>query len=154
MVRAIRILLGLQVGLEDRLQDQQHGGLHHAVADRGNPQRPPLPVRFRQINPPDRLRLVPFRSQFLRQFAQPAFDAVLLDVRKRLPIDAGRTAVGTALFPSGLQHVAAIHLVVQRVETKAGRTLRFGMQRRTEFLQRSDVCRLVANHRLPHSYER
>ncbi len=136
----------LQVGLEDRFQDQQRGGLHHAVADRGNPQRPLLPVRFRQVDPPDRLRLIPFRSQFLRQFVQPPLHAVLLDVLERLAVHAGRSAVGTALRPGRFQHVAAIHLVVQGVETKVGRTLRFVMQRRAEFLQRIGVGRLFANH--------
>ena len=29
----IRVLLGLQVCLEDRPQDQNHGHLHHAIAD-------------------------------------------------------------------------------------------------------------------------
>ena len=38
---------------------------------RRNPQRPLLPVRLRQVDPPHRLRLIPFRSQFLRQFVQP-----------------------------------------------------------------------------------
>ncbi len=115
------------------------------------PQGSLLPVRFRQVNPPHRLRLIPFRSQFLRQFVQPRCHAVLLDVLERLAVHAGRSVVGTALRVGGFQHVAAIHLVVQGVETKVGRTLRFVMQRRAEFLQRIDVGRLVANHSVPSS---
>jgi hypothetical protein len=110
------------------------------------PQGSLFPVRFRQVDPPDRLRLIPFRSQFLRQFVQPPFQPVLPDVVERLAVHARRAAVGMALRIGRRQHVAAIHLVVQGVETEVGRTLRFVMQRRAEFLQGIGVGRLLANH--------
>lgn len=34
---SIRVLLRLQVGLEDRLQDHHHSPLHHAIPNRWNP---------------------------------------------------------------------------------------------------------------------
>ena len=151
---AIGVLLVLQVRFEDRFHDQQHGGLHHPVFDRGNPQRPLLAIRLGNIDPPDRTRLITLRSQLLRQFAQPLLHAVLLDFRERLFVHARCSVVRTALLPGGLQHVLPIHLVVQRVEAKAGRTLGFRMERRAESLQRSRVVRLLANHRLPFSCDR
>jgi hypothetical protein len=36
VVLAIGVLFGLQVGLEDRFQNQQCGGLHHTIADCGH----------------------------------------------------------------------------------------------------------------------
>lgn len=151
---AIGVLLLLQVRFEDRFHDQQHGGLHHAVSDRRNPQRSLLPVRLGNKHPPDGTRLIPLRFQLLRQFTQPLLHAVLFDVRERLTVHAGRSAVSTALLPGGLQHVRPVHLVVQRVEAELGRTLGFRVERRAESLQRSRVVRFVTNHRLPSSYER
>jgi hypothetical protein len=59
---AIGVLLVLEVSFEDRFHDQQHGGLHHAVCDRRNPQRPLLPVRLGNEYPSDGTRLIHFRS--------------------------------------------------------------------------------------------
>ena len=42
----VGVLLRLQVGLEDRLQDQHHGHLRHAVPDRTDPQRALLAIRL------------------------------------------------------------------------------------------------------------
>ena len=46
VVWPVGVLLRLQVGLEDRLQDQHHRHLHHAVPDRTDPQRPLLAIRL------------------------------------------------------------------------------------------------------------
>jgi hypothetical protein len=122
---AIRILLRRQVGLEDRLQDQEQSGLHHSVFDRGNPQGPLLAVGLGNPNPPDRLRLILFRSQFLRQFAQPSFHAGVNDLLERLPIDARPAVVRAALPKRHVQYVLAIDLVVQSVEAEGWGFLRF-----------------------------
>jgi hypothetical protein len=45
-VGPVGVLLRLQVGLEDRLRDQYHGHLRHAVPDRTNPQGALLAIRF------------------------------------------------------------------------------------------------------------
>ena len=38
-VGSVGVLLRLQVGLEDRLEDQHHGHLRHAIPNRTDPQR-------------------------------------------------------------------------------------------------------------------
>ena len=48
--RPVGVLLRLQVGLEDRLQDQHRRHLHHAVTDRRNAQRPLFAVRLSVCN--------------------------------------------------------------------------------------------------------
>jgi len=74
-------------------------------------------------------------SQFFRQFAQPAFDTVRLNVLELLAVHAFGAAVGTAALVGVVQHVRAIHLVVQRMEPLAWRCLGFGMQRRLQLLK-------------------
>ena len=93
-----------------------------------------LPSGFRDVNPPHRHAVDTFFSQFLRQFVQPRSRAVRLDVRERLAVDPRCAAVGTAALVGEFQNVSSVHLVVERVEAIAGRSLRFGMQRRLEFL--------------------
>ena len=95
--------------LEDRLDDVADRGLHHSVADGGNPQGPLLVApRFGDVHPPDRLRFVGTAAQRLGQFrhvrfpfappALPGFDATMdaLTPARRLfvPLSA---AVNTVL---------------------------------------------------------
>ena len=130
--RAIGVLLRLQVGLEDRLQDQHCRHLHHTVFDARNAQRPLLAIRFGDVHASDRLGSVRLVPEFFRQFVQPPVHAVRLDVREGLAVDPRCAAVGTAAGVGEPQDVAAVHLVVQRVEPIVGRVLRFGVQRRLQ----------------------
>jgi site-specific DNA recombinase len=130
--RAIPVLLRLQVGLEDRLQDQHRCHLRYAVFNARNAQRPLLAIRFRDVHASDRLRIVGSFLEVLRQFVQPPVQAVGFDVLERLAVDPRRAAVGAAADVGPFQDVATVHLVVQRVEPIVGRLLRFGVQRRLE----------------------
>jgi hypothetical protein len=51
--RAVGVLFRLQVGLEDRFQDQHRGHLSHAILDAGDAQSalPPRPNRLRDSSP-------------------------------------------------------------------------------------------------------
>ena len=69
--RAVGVLLRLQVGLEDRLQDQHGGRLHHTILDAGMPNGRCLPSGFRDVHTPDRLGLIRALPEFFRQFVQP-----------------------------------------------------------------------------------
>jgi hypothetical protein len=71
--------------------------------------------------------LIVLRPEFLRQFVQPALLAVRFDVLERLAVDARRPAIDQAAAMGDPQHIGSIDLVVQRIETKARRLLRFGM---------------------------
>jgi hypothetical protein len=127
---AVGVLLWLQVGLEDRLQDQQSSHLHDTILDRWYPQRSQLAVRLRDMHPSDGGRPIRLLAEFLRQFVQPPLQAVRPDVLERLPIDPGRPAVGEAAEIRIAQNVLAVHLVVQAVKPVVGRPFRFVLQRR------------------------
>ncbi|MBI3821271.1 MAG: hypothetical protein HY289_01170 [Planctomycetes bacterium] len=114
---SVRVLLRLQIDLEDRFENQHCRHLHHAITDRWNAQRPLIPVRLRYPNSPDCLRLIRLLFEFLRQFTQPLLFAVLLDVFERLPIHARSAPVLPATRQGMFENVEAVHLVVERVET-------------------------------------
>jgi hypothetical protein len=88
-----------------------------------DPQRSLFAIRLGDVNTTHWLRLVRLPSQVVRQFAQPLLDAVGLDVRERLAVDPRRATVGAAAVEGEFQDVAAVHLVVQRIEAIAGRSL-------------------------------
>jgi len=50
---------------------------------------------------------------------------IRLDALEALAIDSRRTAIGLAALVGECQHVFPVHLVVQCIETEAGRFLRF-----------------------------
>ena len=129
----IRVLLRLHVGLEDRVEHQHRRRLHHAVTDRRNPQRSFSTVRFGRVRPQDGVGSVLLLPEILRQFAEPPFAPIGLDVLEALTVHAGNPAVGTALGVGVGQHVFAVQLVVKRVETIVRRSLRFRVQRRLQF---------------------
>ena len=132
--RSIGVLLRLQIGLEDRLEDQHRRHLHNTILDRRDAQRALLAVRFGDVNPSHRPGMIGSISEFLDHFVEPPVQAIRLDVLETLAIDPRRAVVVTATDVGELQDVATIHLVVQRIEPIARRSLRFGVQRLLEFL--------------------
>src|SRR5262249_26015357 len=82
--------------------------------------------------------------------ALPLRLAVLRAVRERLPVHAGGAAVVPATRQRVSEHVEAVHLVVQRIEAVRGCSLRFGLQRLLQLLNRlgglgsSPILRLSA----------
>jgi hypothetical protein len=90
--------------------------------------------------PPYGLRLIRSASQLLRQFVQPLRHSVPFDVLKRLAIYAGCSAIGFAAFVGENQNVLSVHLVVQSIEAKVGRSLRFVVQRRLQLLNAWGSC--------------
>ena len=77
------------------------------------------------MNPPHRPRLIGSTFQLLRQFVQPALCSVRFDVVERLFIYPRCSAVGFAAFVGERQYVLPVHLVIQRIEAKVRRFLRF-----------------------------
>ena len=133
MVRPVGVLLGREVGLEDRLQDQHHRPLRHAVPDRTDPQRAWLALRFRDEHATHGVRSIRPLPQFGRQFVEPSVAPLRLDVLEGLAIDPRRAVVGAAAQGGEFQDVPSVPLVVQPVEPIPRRSLRFGMPRRLEF---------------------
>jgi hypothetical protein len=111
------------------------GGWDEGVVRWGHPdpQRALLAIRFRDEHTSHGLGSVRLGFQVRRQFVQPPVPSVRLDVLERLVIDPRRAAVAPAAGVGESQDVAAVHLVVQGIESIAGRSLRFGMQRLLEF---------------------
>ena len=108
----------LEIRLEDRLQDQQGGHLHHSVSHCRYTQGSQFPVRLGDVDAPYRLRPVgPAAQRFLEILqkslhpARPRFDRF-----DRHAIHAGRPLVGSHPFPGRLQRVPPIDPVVQSVE--------------------------------------
>src|SRR4029077_14667300 len=101
----------------------------------GGPSYGPLfPVRLRYVHPPHGQWLIRSTLQLLRQFVQPSLDSVRFDVLEPLTIHSCCSTVGFAALIGVGQNVPPVHLVVQGIETKAGRFLRFRVQRRLQLL--------------------
>ena len=124
---AVGVLFRRHVGLEDGLQDQHRRRLTHPIAQCGDAQGSRLPVGLLDVDPSDRFRSVLLLSEGLRQFPEPALQAIRFDIGEFLPVHLGRTLVGFAAAPGVLQNVGSPHLVVQCVEAKLGLCLRFRM---------------------------
>jgi hypothetical protein len=136
----IGILLRLQIGLENWLENQPSSRLCHSIGDRGHPQRPLLPVRLWYIYPPHGLRLIGSAFQRLRQFVEPSLQPILPDVLERLVVYSCCSTVGLAAFIGERQHIRPIHFVVQGVKAKTRRFLRFLVQRRLQLLNTQWSC--------------
>src|SRR6185312_759882 len=145
VVRPVGVLLRRQVGLEDRLQDQHHRHLRHAVPDRTDPQRALLAIAFRDEYAAHGVRSIRPLLQFGRQFVEPSVAPVRLDVLEGPAVHPRGAVVGTAAQVGELQDIPSVHLVIQPVEPIVRRSLRFGMQRRPEFLNLRWRCEAHAN---------
>jgi hypothetical protein len=93
-----------------------------------------LPIRLRDVHPSNRKWSIGSISQFFRKFVQPSFAAVLLNVLEALLVDTGRAAIYFAAGVGEGQDILSVHFVVERIETKIGRSLRFVAQRRLQLL--------------------
>ena len=85
--RAVGVLFRLQVGLEDRLQDQHDRHLHHTIFDARNAQRPLLAIPFGDVHASDRLGSIRSLPEFFRQFVQP-------------PVASPYSSMSSKLWPS------------------------------------------------------
>src|SRR5579875_3367229 len=147
-LRSVTISTGFQVRLEDRLQHQFGGGLHHPIADRGNTERPLPAPRLRDHHPEHRLRLVLLGAEFVPEFRQPLPPPLRFDLLEALPIDARRAFVGFRQFIGMGQNVFAVNLVVKEVEAIFRFVLRLAIQLP---LKRPDLARCFqAHHQSPH----
>jgi hypothetical protein len=109
------------ISLEDRLEHDLQRGLHDAVADSGNRQRPLLRrARLGYQHPPGRQRTIPPVPQLAGQLAEQPGNPVLLDVGQGDLVDA-RSAVITAHHdPRAPKDITADDLVHQRMEPPPG----------------------------------
>jgi hypothetical protein len=143
--RPVGVLLGRKVGFEDRIE-HQHRCCHADPVPQGrDAQRPELGALRRRVglryeHSSDGVRSVRLLPERKRQFAEPALDAIRLDIREVLTVHARCALVGAALGIGVGQDVLAADLVVQGVEPIAGFCLRFRVQRLLQFLNTFRSC--------------
>lgn len=125
MPLAVRKLFRPQVGLEDRFEHQHCRHLDYAVLDRWYAQRSLAAVRFRDVRPKQRTRLIRLLFQGFRQFVQPPVLAIRLDIRETYPVHPCDACIGLAVPIGVFEDIAAVQLVVESVEAVAGRRFRF-----------------------------
>jgi hypothetical protein len=101
------------VDLEDGFKNHRRCRHRHPIHESGNPERPKFSIRLRYPDPADRLRSIRLAAECVRQFVEPSFLSIRLDVRKILTIYPWCAVVGFAPLVRIGQHVFAIHLVVQ-----------------------------------------
>ena len=109
----------LEVGLEDRFQDQLQRGLHDPVGHGRDPQRPQFPAGLGNHHLPHRCRGEGPRPQLIADLVQERLDPVPgFDPGHGGPVDPGsaRARVARDAFPRHGQHVRVAHQVVQIIE--------------------------------------
>jgi hypothetical protein len=128
-LRAEAVLVRQQVRLEDRLEHDDHGRLHHTIADRGDAKRALAAVALGDPHPQQGLWPVSPGAQLLPQPFQPRLDAVGLDRLEGLAVDTRRAAIGAAASVCLGEDIGAADLVPQRVEAISRFSLGFRLQR-------------------------
>jgi hypothetical protein len=130
--RPIAVGRGFQVRFENRLQDQQGGGLNHAIPDHRNSEWSFPTARLRNQHPPHWLGTVRPRPQRLPHGGQPPLHPGCFDVFERHAVHARRPTSLLAERVGMSQDVRSIHLVVQQVEAVGRFLLGLGVQRLLE----------------------
>ena len=82
-----------EIRLEDGTQHQRSGHLRYPVPDRRYPERSPAAIGLGDISPEDQLRSIRPRAQRRAEFLEEGIDPALLNLRQRLPVDAGRATI-------------------------------------------------------------
>src|SRR5712664_406369 len=107
-LRSVTVGIRFQFRLEDRLDHQLGGGLHHSVPYRRNAERPfPAPGLWDHY-PPHRLWLICLAAQLLSDTAQPLPQAFRLDPLEALPIYSRRALIGPRQFVGMSQNILAV----------------------------------------------
>ena len=142
--RSVAIGSGFEVRLEDRLQHQFRGGLHHAVPDRRDAEWSLAAAGLRDHHPSHRLGLIRLGSQFRLDAGQPVLQPRRLDRREAHAINAWCALVGAHQVIRMAQNVRAVDLVVEQVEPEVRLRLRLEIELP---LKRPDLIRCCQAHR-------
>jgi hypothetical protein len=149
---AVAIGIVLEVRLEDRLQHEFGGGLHHPIPDRRNAERSLASIRFRYQHPPHRIGPVRLRDKVLAQVRQPNLQARRLDLSEAYPVHARSTRISADQSVGVVQDVIPTDLVVEHVEAESGLRLRLPIELS---LKGPDLLRCSEAHRQsPHPHHR
>ena len=127
-LRPIAVGRGVEIRLEDRLQHQLGGGLHHAVPDRRDTERPLAATGLRDHHPSHRCGSVRLRDQILPDRREPLLPAGRFDHGEGDPVDARRALVGARQIVGVAKNVFATDLVVEQVEAERRLVLRLEIE--------------------------
>jgi len=112
-----------EIRLENGFQHQLGRLLHHPVADRGYPQRPPAAIWFRDLHTPGWRGAIPALPKVTGDLIEQPLDPVGLHLLQGQPVHTGRTPIGPDPFPRLPQHVTSVDTVEQSMETPPRRLL-------------------------------
>ena len=138
--RTVGVLLGWKIGFEDRFEHEQRCTHAHPITQGRDAQRSKLAIGLRDKHASNRVRSVRLLPKRKRQFTEPPFHSVRLDIRKLLTIHTRSALVRAALRVGMHENVVAADLVVQGVEAIARLCLRFRVQRRLQLLNTLRSC--------------
>ena len=93
-LRAVPVSVGLQIRFKDQRDYQLGGGLHYAVPNRRDAERPLAASGLRYHYPSHRLRPIRLLDQLFPYIRQPASPPCRFDCVKTLVVHPGRTSVG------------------------------------------------------------
>src|SRR6516225_6047681 len=110
-LRSVTIGTRFQIRLENRLQHGLGCGLHHAVPNRRNPERPLPASGLRDHYPPHRLWSIRPVAQLLSDARQPLLSPGRLDLLEALSIYSWSALIGARQCIGMGQNVLAINLV-------------------------------------------
>jgi hypothetical protein len=140
--RPIAVSVRFQIGLEDRLDHQLRGSLHHPVPDCRDTKRALAAVGLGDHHAPYRIGPIGPFTQYLSEARQPLLSPRRFDRRERHPVHPRCTAIGVCQ-PIGLfQDVP--HLVVEQIEAVVRLRLRFEIEL---LLKVPDLFRCLEAHR-------
>ena len=122
--RTIAIGTVVKVRLEDRLDHQLHGRLHHPVPNGRDAERSLAAAGLRDHHPPHRLGSIRLLSQVLAKPGQPLFHPCRLNHGERHTVHPRRSRIGAAKRIGVGQNVRPPHLVVELIEAEGRLRLR------------------------------
>src|SRR5712691_4811326 len=127
-LRSVTVGIRFQIRLENWLDHQLGGGLHHSIPDSRNSERPfPAPGLW-DHHPPDRLWFIRLVAQLLSDTSQPLLQPFPLDIFEALSIYSRRALIGSSQFISMGQNVLSVYLVVEQVKAVPRFVLRLAVQ--------------------------
>ena len=127
-LRPIAVGRGVEIRLEDRLQHQLGGGLHHPVPDRRDAERPLAATGLRDHHPSHRRWPVRLHDEVLPDPGEPLLQPCRFDHREGDPVHARRALVGARQLVGVAQDVLAADLVVEQVEAERRLLLRLEIE--------------------------
>src|SRR5262245_34970991 len=135
LLRAVAIRPRLEVGFEDRFQDEFQRPLHHAIANGRNREVTNLAPLFRYSDLPRSLGPIPPLHQLLAQLVKKRLHAICFDGLERHPITAGGAVVLFGQLVGSAARVPFADVTIQAPKSPRWFGLRRDAQSSSQVLQ-------------------